>query len=97
MTQRETNGSFSRLMAVVEVAAACCPETSGILTVIEAAKARRCLGKAQLKRWTQNQRELERAETMRGGRSTDKLRNGNYGSWSLEDFSVDAKAFLPRL
>lgn len=92
MTQRETNGSFSRLMAVVEVAAACCPETSGILTVIEAAKARR-----QLKRWTQNQRELERAETMRGGRSTDKLRNGNYGSWSLEDFSVDAKAFLPRL
>lgn len=92
MTQRETNGSFSRLMAVVEVAAACCPETSGILTVIEAAKARR-----QLKRWTQNQRELERAETMRVCRSTDKLRNGNYGSWSLEDFSVDAKAFLPRL
>ena len=80
MTQRETNGSFSRFMAVVEVAAACCLETSRILTVIEAAEARR-----QLKRWTQNQRELERAETMRGGRSIDKLRNGNYGSWSLED------------
>lgn len=68
-------------MAGVKVAAACCLETSGILTVIEAAEARH-----QLKRWTQNQRELERAETMRGGRSIDKLRNGNYGSWPLDDF-----------